>query len=223
MRGSVVWIFIYFNGREKMTTQTKELQATVTPIQALRWLKEGNARFVENRRLERDLLRQVDITSGGQYPFAFVLGCVDSRVSPELVFDQGIGDIFSARIAGNFINDDILGSMEFACKLAGARLIVVLGHTQCGAIMGACDEVLLGNLTGMLAKLQPALQTVPAPPGERNSANASFVQEVAEKNVALAVEAITRRSPVLDEMVQNGEIEVVGAMYDVDTGQVTFH
>ncbi|MFW6098268.1 MAG: carbonic anhydrase family protein [Chloroflexota bacterium] len=206
-----------------MITQTEELQASVTPAQALRWLKEGNARFVENRRLERDLLRQVEITSGGQYPFSCVLGCVDSRVSPELVFDQGIGDIFSVRIAGNFVNDDILGSMEFACKLAGARLIVVLGHTNCGAIMGACDDVQLGKLTGMLTNLKPAVEAVRAPAGERNSANASFVQQVAEKNVALTVKAITRRSPVLDEMVQNGEIEIVGAMYDVATGHVTFN
>lgn len=205
-----------------MITQTVESQASVTPAQALRWLKEGNARFVENRRLERDLLRQVAITSGGQYPFAFVLGCIDSRVSPELVFDQGIGDIFSARVAGNFINDDILGSMEFACKLAGVRLIVVLGHTNCGAVMGACDDVRLGNLTGTLARLRPALQAVQAPPEERNSANASFVEQVAEKNVALAVEAIRRGSPLLDEMVQKGQIEIVGAMYDVVTGQVTF-
>lgn len=205
-----------------MITQTKELQATVTPAQALRWLKEGNARFVENRRLERDLLLQAEITSDGQYPYAFVLGCVDSRVSPELVFDQGIGDIFSARIAGNFINDDILGSMEFACKIAGARLIVVLGHTNCGAIMGACDDVQLGNLTGMLANLKPAVEAVLAPVEARNSANASFVQKVAEKNVALAVEAIRRHSSVLDEMLQNGEIEIVGAMYDVDTGRVIF-
>lgn len=206
-----------------MITLTKKLQATVTPGQALRWLKEGNARFVENRRLERDLLRQIEMTGGGQYPFAFVLGCVDSRVSPELVFDQGIGDIFSARIAGNFVNDDILGSMEFSCKLAGARLIVVLGHTNCGAIMGACDDVRLGKLTGMLAKLKPAVEAVPAPAEARNSANASFVRQVAEKNVALTVEAITRRSPVLEEMVQNGEIEIAGAMYNVDTGRVTFH
>lgn len=206
-----------------MITQTKELQTAVTPAEALRQLKEGNARFVENRRLERDLLLQVEMTGEGQYPFAFVLGCVDSRVSPELVFDQGIGDIFSARVAGNFINDDILGSMEFACKVAGARLIVVLGHSKCGAIMGACDDVQLGNLTGMLQKLKPAVEAVPAPAEARHSGNASFVQQVAKKNVALAVEAITERSPVLAEMLQNGEIEIAGAMYDVDTGEVSFY
>lgn len=205
-----------------MITQTQESQAKITPAEALRWLKEGNARFVENRRLERDLPKHVEVTGSGQYPFAFVLGCVDSRVSPELVFDQGIGDIFSARIAGNFINDDILGSMEFATKVAGARLIVVLGHSKCGAIMGACDDVQLGNLTGLLAKLKPAVEAIPAPAGTRSSANAAFVQQVAEKNVALAVEAIAERSPVLEEMLQKGEIEIAGAMYDVDTGEVTF-
>lgn len=205
-----------------MITQTQESQAKVTPAEALRWLKEGNARFVENRRLERDLPQQVEMTGSGQYPFAFVLGCVDSRVSPELVFDQGIGDIFSARIAGNFVNDDILGSMEFATKVAGARLIVVLGHSNCGAIMGACDDVQLGNLTGLLASLKPAVEATPAPAGTRSSANAAFVQQVAEKNVALALEAIAERSVVLNEMLQKGEIEIAGAMYDVDTGEVTF-
>ncbi|MBN2471989.1 MAG: carbonic anhydrase [Anaerolineae bacterium] len=205
-----------------MQTQNKTTQAAITPAEALAMLREGNARFVANRRAERDLPRQVQLTGEGQYPFAIVLGCVDSRVSPELVFDQGIGDIFSARIAGNFINEDILGSMEFACKVAGARLILVLGHSQCGAIMGAVDNVELGNLTGMLTRLKPAVDRVAAPAEARTSQNAAFVQQVAEMNVALTVEAIQQQSPVLREMLENGEVMVAGAMYDVETGEVTF-
>jgi len=148
-------------------TQTQASQAAMTPAEALARLKEGNARFVETRQIDRDLLQQVGATGSGQYPFAIVLGCVDSRVSPELVFDQGIGDIFTARIAGNFVNADILGSMEFACKVTGAKLIFVLGHSHCGAIMGAVDDAQLGNLTGMLDKLKPAVEAVPAPAGGR--------------------------------------------------------
>jgi len=205
-----------------MLTQTQETQAAMTPAEALSRLKEGNARFVANRQAGRDLMEQVRITGEGQYPFAFVLGCVDSRVSPELVFDQGIGDIFSARVAGNFVNTDILGSMEFACKVAGSKAIVVLGHTKCGAIMGACDHVQLGNLTGMLGNLMPAVDAVPAPAGGRSSQNAEFVQQVADKNVELTIEAIKKRSPVLNEMLENGEIAIAGAMYDVETGKVSF-
>ena len=206
-----------------METQTSATQAIMTPAAALTRLKEGNARFVANRQTDRDLVQQVQMTGDGQYPFAVVLGCVDSRVSPELVFDQGIGDIFSARIAGNFVNDDILGSMEFACKVAGAKLILVLGHTKCGAIMGACDDVQLGNLTGMLSKLKPAVEAIPVTAGEaRNSQNAAFVQQVAEKNVELTIEAIKQRSPVLNQMLEDGEVEIAGAMYDVETGVVTF-
>lgn len=190
--------------------------------EALERLKEGNGRFVAERREERDLMQQVRLTSGGQSPFAAVLGCIDSRVPPELVFDQGIGDIFTVRIAGNFVNRDILGSLEFACKVAGARLIVVLGHSNCGAIMGACDGVRLGNLTGMLSKLRPAIAAVAEVEGARSSENASFVQRVAEKNVELTAQAITAQSPVLSEMVERGEIAVVGAMYDVESGVVSF-
>lgn len=205
-----------------MQTLTKTIQAAITPADALTRLEEGNARFVEARRMNRDLMQQVEMTSDGQYPFAVVLGCVDSRVAPEIVFDQGIGDIFSARVAGNFVNDDILGSMEFATKVAGAKLIVVLGHTQCGAIMGACDNVELGNLTGMLENLKPAVNAVQAADGPRDSSNAFFVQKVADTNVSLTVAAIKERSPVLSEMLAQGEIAIVGAMYDVATGQVSF-
>jgi carbonic anhydrase len=207
----------------KIETQTQTTQAAMTPAEALTRLKEGNARFLHNRQVNRALLHQVNMTTSGQYPFAFVLGCVDSRVSPELIFDQGIGDIFSARIAGNFVNNDVLGSMEFACKVAGAKLILVLGHTQCGAIMGACDDVQLGNLTGLLSKLKPAIDAVSPMGGERNSQNEVFVQQVAEKNVALTTAAVKQQSEVLNEMLQNGEIAIVGAMYDVATGKVTFY
>lgn len=205
-----------------MITQTQATQSVLTPTEALNMLKEGNARFVHNRSEGRDLLQQVKITSAGQYPLGIVLGCVDSRVSPELVFDQGIGDIFSARIAGNFVNDDILGSMEFACKVAGAKVIVVLGHTKCGAVMGACDNVQLGNLTGMLSKIRPAVEAVPAPAGGPTSKDTEFVQKVSDKNVELTINSIRERSPLLNEMLENGEIAIVGAMYDVDTGEVSF-
>lgn len=194
----------------------------MTAEEALARLKEGNGRFVAGRREERDLVRQVRLTSGGQSPFAAVLGCIDSRVAPELVFDQGIGDIFSVRIAGNFVNENVLGSLEFACEVAGARVIVVLGHSNCGAIMGACDGVRLGHLTGLLSHLQPAVAAVDGAEGARNSENASFVQQVAEKNVDLTVQAIRERSPVLQEMAARGEIAVVGAMYDVGSGVVTW-
>jgi carbonic anhydrase len=202
--------------------ETQATQATMTPAEALARLREGNARFLTNRQAARDLLQQVRETRGGQYPFAIVLGCVDSRVPPELIFDQGIGDIFTARIAGNFVNADILGSMEFACKVAGAKLIFVLGHSHCGAIQGAVDDAQLGNLTEMLGKLKPAVGAVPTPADGRSSQNAAFVQQVAEKNVELTVQAIQQQSPVLNEMLENGEIQIAGGMYDIETGEVRF-
>jgi carbonic anhydrase len=205
-----------------METQTQATQAAMTPAEALARLKEGNARFVANRQVDRELLQQVRETGGGQYPFAIVLGCVDSRVPPELIFDQGIGDIFTARVAGNFVNADMLGSMEFACKVAGAKLIFVLGHSHCGAIKGAVDDARLGNLTGMLGKLKPVVEAVPAPAGGRSSQNAAFVQQVAHKNVELTIEAIRQQSPVLNEMLENHEIQIAGGMYDIETGAVTF-
>jgi carbonic anhydrase len=208
-----------------MKAHTKETQATITPAAAINLLKEGNKRFVSHQEVERDLLGQVADTSTGQYPFATVLHCVDSRVSAELVFDQGIGDIFSIRIAGNFVNDDILGSMEFTCKLAGTKAIVVLGHTACGAVKGACDDAKLGNLTTLLSKLKPAVEAVsePSDPSQRNSGNIDFVNTVAEKNVYMTMENIRSQSPVLKEMEDNGEIKIVGAMYDIKDGSVTFY
>jgi carbonic anhydrase len=205
-----------------MRTHTKESQAAMTPESALAELIEGNNRFQDNLQIDRDLLQQASATSDGQFPFAVILSCIDSRVSAELTFDQGLGDIFSVRIAGNFVNEDILGSMEFACKIAGSKLIVVLGHSKCGAIKGACDDAKLGNLTAMLGKLKPAVNAVLEPAENRNSTNAEFVEKVANMNVALTLENIRRDSPVLKEMLNSGEIGIVGGMYDVHTGAVKF-
>jgi carbonic anhydrase len=193
-----------------MKAHTRETQATMTPDKSLQFLKEGNQRFQNNLKANRNLLEQVNDTSDGQFPFATILSCIDSRVSAELVFDQGLGDIFSVRIAGNFVNSDILGSMEFACKLAGTKLIVVLGHTACGAIKGACDDARLGNLTGMLAKIKPAVKAVTEPqdPNLRNSNNSEFVDNVAAKNVQLTIDRILEESDVLAEMEKNGEIKI---------------
>lgn len=208
-----------------MKAHTQETQAAITPDLAINMLKEGNARFMANKAADRDLLEQVADTSSGQYPFATILHCIDSRVSAELLFDQGIGDIFSIRIAGNFVNDDILGSMEFACKLAGTKAIVVLGHTSCGAVKGACDDAKLGNLTTLISKLKPAVAAVESPsdPNERTSKNIDFVNTVAEKNVYMTMDNIRNRSSVLNEMEENGEIKIVGGMYDVKDGSVTFY
>lgn len=207
-----------------MNAQTKASQDAISPAKALELLKEGNQRFTAKQQVERDLNLQVEQTSTGQFPFATVLSCIDSRVPAELVFDQGIGDIFSVRIAGNFVNSDILGSMEFASKLAGTKLILVLGHTVCGAVKGACDHAELGNLTGMLDKIAPAVEAVtePAAAADRTSANIDFVNAVGAKNVTLTIERIREESPVLAEMEQAGEIQIVGGMYDIATGQVNF-
>jgi carbonic anhydrase len=208
-----------------MKAHTKETQEKMTPQEALNTLKEGNQRFQNNIKANRNLSEQVSDTSSGQYPFATILSCIDSRVSSELIFDQGIGDIFSARVAGNFVNEDILGSMEFACKLAGTKAIVVLGHTACGAIKGACDDAKLGNLTGLLNKLKPAVNAVlePKEASLRNSSNMNFVNEVSDKNVHMTIDNIRNQSPILKEMEDKGEITIVGAMYDIADGSVTFY
>ncbi|MBT8204178.1 MAG: carbonic anhydrase [Eudoraea sp.] len=208
-----------------MKAQTKESQALITPHGAINLLKEGNARFRENKKATRDLMAQVAQTTSGQYPFATILSCIDSRVSAELIFDQGVGDIFSARVAGNIVNEDLLGSIEFACKLAGTKVVVVLGHTSCGAVKGACDDARLGNLTALVSKIKPAVAAVedPQDPKLRNSKNLDFVDRVAKMNVNLTLEDIRTKSPVLREMEENGEIEIVGAMYDINTGEVTFY
>lgn len=206
-----------------MRTLNKELQSQITPKKALEILKEGNHRFVNNLKLHRDLLEQVNATSEGQWPFATILSCIDSRTSAELIFDQGLGDVFSIRIAGNVVNTDILGSMEFACKVAGSKLVVVLGHTKCGAVKGACDHVEMGNLTELLSKLQPAVYEEQQTKEERSSKNPEFVENVAQINVKRTVKSILQRSHILAEMIENGEIGIVGAMYNVETGEVEFY
>lgn len=206
-----------------MKAHTKETQDKLSPRMALDILIEGNKRFIKNLKTQRDLLAQVNDTREGQWPFATILSCIDSRTSAELIFDQGLGDIFSVRIAGNIINTDIIGSMEFACKLAGSKLIVVLGHTKCGAVKGACDHVEMGNLTELLAKLQPAVYQETSTIEDRTSKNKEFVQNVSVLNVKRNVKNIIERSFILEQMVENGEIGVVGAMYDIETGVVEFY
>jgi carbonic anhydrase len=205
------------------SVQTRESQAAMTPQQALQELRDGNARFVAGKPIARNLPAEVQATASGQYPFAVVLSCLDSRQPIEIVFDQGIGDLFSARVAGNVLNDDILGSMEFACKVSGAKLIAVVGHSNCGAIKGTIDNVELGNLTGLLTKIKPAVDAVPATVQPRNSKNDSFVDQVSEANVRLVMKEITERSPILREMIDKGEIKLVGGMYDLSTGKVQFY
>jgi len=206
-----------------MRTHNKDTQTSITPEIALQILKDGNQRFVNNLKYNRNLLQQVNETRDGQWPFAVVLSCIDSRTSAELVFDQGLGDIFSVRIAGNIANEDILGSMEFACKVAGSKFIVVLGHTKCGAVKGACDHVEMGNLTALLSKLRPAVDDETITKKDRNSANSEFVENVATINVHRTVDAILQRSHILHEMIEKGEIGICGAMYNVETGVVDIY
>lgn len=204
-----------------MRTQTRDIQTQLTPQRAFEILAEGNRRFVSNLRLNRNLLQQVNETSDGQYPFAIVLSCIDSRTSAELIFDQGLGDIFSVRIAGNVLNEDILGSMEFACHLAGSKLIVVLGHTRCGAVKGACGHVELGHLTGLLTKMGPAIHDVEVA-GGRELTPEVFVEQVAIENTRHQLRAILERSPILEHLFTEGRIGLVGASYSVESGEVTF-
>ena len=205
-----------------MKTLTKEMQSAITPSVALEILKDGNKRFVSNLKINRNLLQQANETSDGQHPFAVILSCIDSRTSAELIFDQGLGDVFSVRIAGNIVNEDILGSMEFGCKVAGAKIIVVLGHTKCGAVKGACDNVALGNLTGLIAKIKPAVDQESVTAENRNSSNGVFVENVAELNVSLSVKNILLKSPIIADMVKNGDIGIVGGIHDIATGKVKF-
>ena len=205
-----------------MKTLTKEMQSAITPAVALEILKDGNKRFVSNLKINRNLLQQANETSDGQHPFAVILSCIDSRTSAELIFDQGLGDVFSVRIAGNIVNEDILGSMEFGCKVAGAKIIVVLGHTKCGAVKGACDNVTLGNLSGLIAKIKPAVEQESVTAENRNSSNGVFVENVAELNVSLSVKNILLKSPIIADMVKNGDIGIVGGIHDITTGEVKF-
>lgn len=206
-----------------MKTLTKEKQESLSPANALKLLEEGNNRFVNNLKANRNLLQQANETSDGQHPFAVVLSCIDSRTSAELIFDQGLGDIFSVRIAGNIINEDILGSMEFGCKVAGSKIIVVLGHSKCGAIKGACDHVEMGNLTALLFKIRPAVEEELETQDNRTSQNAIFVENVAAINVKRTVKAIMERSTILEQMIKNKEIGIIGGMHDLSTGKVSFY
>jgi carbonic anhydrase len=206
-----------------MKTLNKELQDSITPKMAIEILKDGNKRFVNNLKANRNLLEQANETSDGQHPFAVILSCIDSRTSAELIFDQGLGDVFSIRIAGNIINEDILGSMEFACKVAGSKVIAVLGHTKCGAIKGACDHVEMGNLTALLSKIQPAVYDEKSVVENRNSNNSEFVEKVATINVKRTVNAIMERSPILKEMIENGEIGIIGGIHNLADGEVVFY
>ncbi len=206
-----------------MKSHTKETQESLTPEHALDILKEGNERFVNNIKAHRNLLQQINETSAGQFPFAAILSCIDSRTSAELIFDQGLGDILSIRIAGNILNDDILGSMELACKIAGSKLIVVLGHTKCGAIEGACKNIVLGNLTALLNKIKPAIEQETETKTERNINNQTFLKNVTVNNVFITVKKIKAQSSILCEMEQSKQIKIIGGLHDIDTGQVTFY
>lgn len=206
-----------------MKTLNKEMQDAISPVMAIEILKEGNKRFANNLKANRNLLQQANETSDGQHPFAVILSCIDSRTSAELIFDQGLGDVFSVRIAGNIVNEDILGSMEFGCKVAGSKIIVVLGHSKCGAIKGACDHVEMGNLTALLSKIQPAVYDEKTETENRDSSNSAFVEKVSTINVKRTVNAIMERSPILKEMIENGEIGIVGGTHDISSGLVTFY
>lgn len=206
-----------------MRTHSKETQSSLTPDTALQILKEGNQRFVNNLKANRNLLQQVNETSAGQFPFATILSCIDSRTSAELIFDQGLGDVFSIRIAGNVLNEDILGSMEFATKVVGTKIIVVLGHTKCGAIVGACNHVEMGNLTALLKKIEPAIQHEKTTTGKRDGSNPDFVKNVTENNVHLTIDRVRKESPIVAELEQQGQIKIIGGLYDVETGVVHFY
>lgn len=213
---------VTFLAQDKTVTQDKESQSKLSPADALQLMKDGNTRFLDGKMLKRDLNEQVHVTEKGQYPYAVLLSCIDSRVTPEITFDQGIGDIFDARIAGNFVNDDILGSMEYSCKVVGAKLILVMGHTGCGAIKSTIDDAQLGNITQMLAKIKPAMDKT-VYDGEKSSKNYDYVDLVSKENVLLAIENIKLKSPILKEMYDKGEIDIVGCMYDVQNGKVEFY
>ena len=201
----------------KPAVQTRESQAAMTPSTALELLKTGNARFVSNATKKRDWSAKVVATASGQFPFAAVLGCMDSRVPVEIAFDQGIGDVFGVRVAGNVVNDDELGSLEYAVKV-GTKLIVVLGHTDCGAVKGAVDDVQMGHLTALLAKIRPAVQAARC----SDAKNEACVTRVAEQNVLRSLREIHERSPYLAKYLDDGKVGLVGAMYDIATGKVTF-
>jgi len=200
---------------------TKEERDAMSPAHVLDELKKGNERFRSGKMAQRNYVGEMHASAAGQYPAAVILGCLDSRVPAEIIFDTGIGDTFIGRVAGNVVNDDMLGSMEFACGVSGAKLVLVLGHTACGAVKGAIDDVVLGNLTGLLARVKPAVAATKFD-GDKSSKNAAFVDAVARTNVTLSIAEIRRRSPILDGLEQKGSIKIVGAMYALSTGTVDF-
>jgi len=206
-----------------MWVHTKESQDKLTPKQALEFLKEGNKRFLNNLKANRNLLKQVNQTSDGQFPFATVLSCIDSRTSAELIFDEGLGDIFSIRIAGNILNEDILGSMEYACGIANSKILVVLGHTKCGAVIGACNNLKTGYLTGLLSKINPAIDKETTTKVDRNGQNLTFVNNVSIINIHLTISQIRKQSLILDNLEKDGKIIIVGGLYDIETGAVSFY
>jgi carbonic anhydrase len=205
-----------------MWTHTRESQEKVTPEQALAYLKEGNLRFINNLKTDRNLLKQVNQTSEGQYPFATILSCIDSRTSAELIFDQGLGDIFSIRIAGNILNEDILGSMEYACGVAKSKIIVVLGHTNCGAVISACNNVEIGHITTLLKKIKPAIESESLTKTNRNGTNVSFVNNVCINNIKHTITQIREQSEIIKNLELNGDIIITGGLYRVETGAVEF-
>ncbi len=205
-----------------MWTHTKESQEKMTPREALGYLKEGNLRFVNNLQTDRNLLKQVNLTSEGQFPFATILSCIDSRTSAELIFDQGLGDIFSIRIAGNVLNTDILGSMEYACGLAKSKIIVVLGHTNCGAVISACNNLEIGHLTSLLNKIKPAVESENTVTDNRTGSNPDFVSKVSTANVKHTIRQIRAQSPIIKDLEEKGDIIITGGLYSVETGVVTF-
>ena len=205
-----------------MRTLTKEIRDKLTPEQALDVLKRGNERFVNNLKAHRNLLEQINETSDGQYPFAAILSCMDSRTSAELIFDQGLGDIFSIRIAGNILNNDILGSLEFATKVAGSKIILVLGHTKCGAITAACDNIQMGSLTGLLGKIKLIIENEKETQFHRNGSNPDFVFNVTKLNVQTTIKKIRLQSSIISDLLNKGKIKLIGGLYNVDTGTVNF-
>ena len=211
----------YLQSQDSAVTMTKHLQSLITPLLAVEYLKEGNKRFTQGKTLSRDFLKQVKETSTGQFPYATILSCMDSRTPSEIIFDQGLGDIFNIRIAGNIADDDVIGSMEYGSKVVGTKLILVMGHTDCGAVKGAIDDVRLGNLTGLLEKIKPAVDAVKTN-GVRNSGDKVFVEMVTKENVLMTMKYIRENSPVLKELEDKGELKITGALYNTSTGEVEF-
>lgn len=216
-------IFNSMTAQTQPAPMTKEFQEQMSPAQILQRFKDGNQRFVQGKMFLRDYLKEKDIAATGQHPYAIILSCIDSRKPAEIIFDKGIGDVFNARIAGNFVNTDILGSMEFATKVSGAKLILIMGHSNCGAIKSAVDNVQLGNITAMLSNIRPAVESVTGVPGEKSSKNKNFVEAVAKQNVVLGAKTITEKSSIIKSMVEAGQVAIIGCMYDLQSGVVTFY